>query len=156
MNTDLASPLDARLAPLGPLALRVALGTVFIAHAWAKATIFTFDGTAAYFEANGFPGWMALPVFAAELVGGAALLLGFRVRWAALALIPVMLGALKPHIANGWMFTASGGGWEYVAFLIVALFSQAALGAGAYSLDGSGTRLARVTDPSIVSPPAVT
>ena len=46
----------------------------------------------------------------------------------------VMLGALVPHQANGWMFTNSGGGWEYVAFLIVALAAQAVLGGGAYSM----------------------
>jgi putative oxidoreductase len=56
-----------------------------------------------------------------------------------------MLGALKPHLANGWQFTAAGGGWEYVAFLIVALGSLALAGGGAYSVDsllrrpGSGT-----------------
>ena len=39
-----------------------ALGAVFLAHAGAKAFIFTFAGTAQYFEAHGFPGWTAWPV----------------------------------------------------------------------------------------------
>ena len=34
------------------------------------------------------------------------------------------------------MFTNAGGGWEYVAFLLVALGAQALLGSGAYALDG--------------------
>jgi putative oxidoreductase len=69
-------------------------------------------------------------VLAAELLGGLCLIVGFQVRLAALALVPVMLGALVPHVANGWMFTNPGGGWEYVAFLIGALIVQALVGKG--------------------------
>jgi putative oxidoreductase len=130
--------LDARLgrhAPLAPLVLRLGLGAVFVAHALAKAFTFTFPGTEQFFVAVGFPAWTVYPVFAAELLGGLALIAGFRVRWVALALIPVLLGALRPHLGNGWMFTNQGGGWEYVAFLIVALVGQAFAGAGAYALD---------------------
>ncbi|WP_257458422.1 DoxX family protein [Archangium lipolyticum] len=122
---------------LGATVLRVALGAVFLAHAGAKAFIFTFAGTEQFFEAHGFPGWTAWPVFLAELLGGLALVAGFRTRLVALGLVPVMLGALKPHLANGWMFTNAGGGWEYVAFLILALVTQALIGGGAYALGRS-------------------
>ena len=74
-------------------------------------------------------------MFAVELFGGLSLIAGFQTRLVSLLLVPVMIGALKPHLANGWMFTGAGGGWEYVAFLLVALASQALLGSGAYSLD---------------------
>ena len=127
--------LLARHASLGPLALRLALGAVFVAHAYAKACIYTFPGTVQFFAASGFPGWTADPVFAAELVGGLALIVGFRTREVAVLLIPVMLGALRTHAGNGWMFTSAGGGWEYVAFLIGALGAQAFTGAGAFALD---------------------
>lgn len=120
---------------LGPTVLRVGLGTVFVAHAIAKATVFTFAGTARYFEAFGFPSFTVYPVFALELLGGLALVAGFRTRIAALALVPVMLGALRPHLGNGWMFTGAGGGWEYPAFLLLALVAQALVGGGAYALD---------------------
>lgn len=131
--------IDASLASLAdrgaaPLLLRLGLGAVFLAHAYAKAALFTFPGTAAFFEANGLPGWTAYPVFAIELLAGAAFLLGYRTRLFALALIPVMLGALTPHIANGWMFTNPGGGWEYVAFLLVVLAAKALTGDGALSV----------------------
>lgn len=134
---DTLSSLARRGA--APLLLRVALGAVFLAHAYAKAALFTFPGTEAFFEANGLPGWTAYPVFAAELLGGLALVVGYRTRLAALGLVPVMLGALVPHAGNGWMFTSPGGGWEYVGFLLVALAAQAVLGDGALSL---GARLA--------------
>ena len=105
----------------GPLILRVALGIVFLAHAYAKAAIFTFSGTEQFFVANGFPAWTVYPVFAAELLGGIALLAGYRVRLVAALLVPIMLGALKTHFGNGWSFMAPGGGWEYPAVLIAAL-----------------------------------
>jgi putative oxidoreductase len=122
---------DARLAPCGVLALRIALGLVFLAHALSKPLVFTLPGTAAFFESHGFPGWSAYPVFALELLGGVLLLLGVGSRWAALVLIPVTAGALLVHLPNGWLFTSPGGGWEFPAFLIAALAAQALLGDGA-------------------------
>ena len=113
--------------------LRLALGAVFLAHSYAKLAIFTLPGTVAFFEGHGLPGWTVYPVLATELAGGLCLVAGVYVRLAALALLPVMLGALVPHVANGWMFTNPGGGWEYVALLIIALTVQALLGRGAES-----------------------
>jgi putative oxidoreductase len=116
------------------LTLRVGLGAVFVAHAMFKLVVLTLPGTEQFFEAHGFPGWTAYPVTAAELFGGGLLILGLHTRAVALALIPVMLGALTVHWPNGWSFVAENGGWEYVAFLIVALVSQALLGDGAWAL----------------------
>jgi putative oxidoreductase len=116
------------------LVLRVGLGAVFIAHALAKLFVFTMPGTVAFFEAHGFPGWTAYPVFAAELAGGALLVAGLFTRAVSAALIPVMAGAFLVHWPNGWSFTAEGGGWEYVAFLTAALVTQALLGDGALAV----------------------
>lgn len=126
--------IDFRYAPYAALVLRIALGVVFIAHALLKPLVYTFSGTVAFFVQHGFPGWTAYPVFAAELVGGLALIAGVYTRWAALGLIPVAIGALTVHWENGWTFTATNGGWEYVAFLIAALLVQSALGGGAYAV----------------------
>jgi len=125
---------DARLVSYGALALRLALGLVFLAHALSKPLVFTLPGTAAFFEQHGFPGWSAYPVFALELLGGLLLLLGMGSRWAALVLIPVTAGALLVHLPNGWLFINPGGGWEFPAFLIAALAAQALLGDGALAL----------------------
>ncbi|MCE9667759.1 DoxX family protein [Myxococcus stipitatus] len=125
---------------VGATVLRLALGAVFLAHAGAKVFLFTLPGTSQFFEAHGIPGWTAWPVFLVELFGGLALVAGFRTRLVALGLVPVMLGALVPHVANGWMFSNPGGGWEYVAFLGLALVTQALVGSGAYALDGACAR----------------
>ncbi len=123
-----------RSADLAALILRLGLGAVFLAHGFAKIFLFTLPGTAQFFAANGFPGWTAYPVTAAEVLGGAALVLGVRTRMVGVALLPVMLGALLVHLPSGWMFSAEGGGWEYVAFLLVALGAQILLGDGAFAL----------------------
>lgn len=125
---------DARLAPYGALALRLARAVAFLAHGLFKLLVFTLPGTTAFFERHGFPGWSAGPVIALELVGGLLLLLGVGARWAALVLIPVTAGALLVYWPNGWLFTNTGGGWEYLAFLIAALAAQALLGDGAFAL----------------------
>lgn len=126
--------LATSLSHLAPAVLRLGLGVVFLAHSYAKIAVFTVPGTIAFFQGNGLPGWTVYPVLAVELLGGLCLMVGYQVRLAALALLPVMFGALIPHAANGWMFSNPGGGWEYVAFLIIALTAQALAGKGALSL----------------------
>jgi len=118
--------------------LRISLGIIFIVHSlYLKLVIFTLPGTAQFFESIGLPGGLAYVVFAAEAIGGVALLVGFQARWAALALVPVALGATWAHLGAGWLFTNTGGGWEYPLFLAVATFVQALLGDGALVLKPS-------------------
>jgi putative oxidoreductase len=112
------------------LLLRLALGTMWLSHALLKIFVFTLPGTAQFFEGAGLAGWMAYPVVALEIVGGAALLLGVYARQAAVALLPIMMVATLVHAPNGWVFTASGGGWEYPAFLSIASIVQWLLGDG--------------------------
>jgi putative oxidoreductase len=118
-------------AAWGIALLRVSLGVMWIAHALLKLFVFTLPGTAQFFTSIGFPGFLAYPVFAAELVGGLALLLGIYARQAALALVPVMAVAAWVHVPNGWVHTSPGGGWEYPVFLIVASIVLWLLGDGA-------------------------
>jgi putative oxidoreductase len=114
--------------------LRVALGVMWIAHALLKWFVFTLPGTAQFFESVGYAGWLAYPVFAVELLGGVAILLGVYARQVALALVPVMLAAAWVHVPNGWLFTNKGGGWEYPVFLAVASISLALAGEGRWAL----------------------
>jgi putative oxidoreductase len=114
--------------------LRLSLGLILVAHALLKLLVFTLPGTAAFFESQGFPGWSAYPVVAIEGIGGLAMIAGYQVRLAALASIPVLLGALSVHLGNGWLFTAKNGGWEYPALLVVLAAAVALLGEGAFAL----------------------
>jgi putative oxidoreductase len=118
----------------GVTLLRVALGSMWIAHALLKLLVFTLPGTAQFFASVGFPAWLAYPVFAAELAGGCALLLGIYPRQAALLLVPVMAAAAWVHVPNGWVHTSPGGGWEYPVFLVVASVALWLIGDGAWSL----------------------
>lgn len=124
-------------ATYGVLLLRVALGVMWIAHALLKLLVFTLPGTAQYFQSVGFPGFLAYPVFAAELAGGVALILGIYARQIALLLVPVMACAASVHLRNGWVHTSPGGGWEYPVFLIIASVAVWLLGDGALALHRS-------------------
>jgi len=99
-----------------------------------KIFVFTLPGTVGYFESLGLPGFTAYAVVAAEVLGGAALIAGVQVRWAALGLIPVLLGATFVHVGNGWVFSGANGGWEFPAFWTLTLAVQALLGGGAWQL----------------------
>jgi len=134
--------IDNRTAPYAALALRLALGVMAAAHGLLKVLVFTLPGTVAFFESLGLPGFLAYVTAFAEIAGGAALIVGFQVRWVALALIPVLLGATWAHAGNGWLFTSAKGGWEYPAFLTVAALVQALLGAGVFALTGARTERA--------------
>jgi putative oxidoreductase len=128
-----ATSIDSS-ADYGVLLLRVSLGVMWIAHALLKLFVFSLPGTAQFFESIGIPGWLAYPVFAAELAGGLALVLGMYARQVALALVPVMAVAASVHLHNGWVHTSAGGGWEYPVFLMVASIALWLLGDGALSV----------------------
>jgi len=136
--------IDARTAPYAALLLRLSLGTMFVAHALLKLFVFTLPGTAQFFQSLGLPGVLGYATFAAELVGGALLILGVGTRWVAAVMIPILLGATWAHLGNGWMFSAPKGGWEYPAFLTAAALAQVLLGDGAHAL-GSITARGRTS-----------
>jgi putative oxidoreductase len=139
-STAAARDSSSRIAQadLAAFILRVSLGAMFLAHGLLlKVFVFTLPGTAQFFASLGLPGWTAYAVTAAEIAGGVLLILGVQVRLVALALLPVLLGALWVHAGNGWVFTAKGGGWEYPAYLAVLSVAQALLGEGAFALSRS-------------------
>jgi putative oxidoreductase len=134
MNTSVSPAVDSSSAPYGVFVLRAALGVMWIAHALMKYVLFTIAGFGGFLAKVGFPAELAWPVFLAELVGGVLILTGIYARHVALLLIPVMAAASSVHIANGWIFSNAGGGWEYPAFLIAASFGLWLLGDGAFAL----------------------
>jgi putative oxidoreductase len=132
--------IDLATAPYAALLLRWSLGILFVAHALLKWRVFTMAGTVAMFRSIGLPGWFAYLVVAAELSGGACLILGIAPRYAALLLIPLIVGTIVTvHGKNGWEFTNKGGGWEFPAFWAAALLIQFLVGDGAWTLLPSPT-----------------
>ena len=131
--------IDRNTAPYGALLLRISLGVMFLAHSlYLKLVVFTLAGTVSFFESLGLPAFTAHLTIAGEALGGLLLIAGYRTRYVALALVPVLLGATWVHWKNGWLFTNAGGGWEYPLFLAVAAIVQALVGDGAYPVAGAG------------------
>ncbi len=127
--------IDIRTAPYAALLLRVSLGLMFLAHAGVKLFVFTPAGTAGFFASLGLPPVLAYLVIAAELAGAMALIVGAWPRLVALAMTPILLGAIATvHGANGWLFTNPNGGWEYPAFWAVGLIALAMVGDGAWAV----------------------
>ena len=120
---------------VGALLLRIALAAVLLSHSvYLKLVVFTLPGTAGFFSSIGLPGWLAYVVFAAEAVGGVAILLGIFTRQFALAMIPILLGATWAHLPNGWLFTNANGGWEYPLFLAFMSTALMLIGSGEYAI----------------------
>jgi putative oxidoreductase len=134
MTMSTAASLSARNADYAALVLRVSLGVMFLAHGLLKVLVFTVPGTVQFFGSLGLPAVFAYATIAAEILGGIALIVGFRTRLVALALLPVLIGATWVHAGNGWLFTAPNGGWEYPLFLVAATVAQALLGDGAFAV----------------------
>lgn len=126
--------IDNRTAPYAALVLRVALGVMFLAHGLTKLLVFTPAGTAGFFQSVGFPGFLAYPVIAFEIIGGAMLVLGVYGRWVGAVAVVQLLAASSVHFGNGWGFSNPNGGWEYPVFLAVAALVVALLGDGAVAL----------------------
>lgn len=124
------------------LLLRLALGGLFLAHAGLKVFVFTPAGTAGYFGSLGLPAWLAYATIAWEILGAVALIVGIWPRAVALALIPILAGAIVTvHGSAGFFFTNPNGGWEFPALWIVALGALALTGDGAYALKPTPVRV---------------
>lgn len=77
---------------------RVLLAQIFILSGFSK--ISAYAGTQAYMEAMGVPGILLAGVIALEIVAGLAMLLGWKTRWAALALAAFSVVAALVFHAN--------------------------------------------------------
>ncbi len=151
MTASVTPPLPVATR-YGITLLRVSLGVMWIAHALLKLIVYTLPGTAQFFESVGIPGALAYPVFGVELLGGLAMVAGLYARQVSLALVPVMIAATTVHLPNGWVFTSSGGGWEYPVFLVFASLTLWLLGDGAGALRSSNRLVPGALRPAGVAP----
>ena len=123
------------MAPYGAMLLRLVLGIVYIMHAYLALVVYGPNGMIDYQAKSGvpFPEIGTWYLIVAHGLGGIFLVLGIYARWAALANVPAMLGALLfVHLKNG--FWAFKNGYEYVLVLLVASVAVAMIGGGALSL----------------------
>jgi len=119
---------------------RVLLALIFVLAGFSK--VGDFDGTVGYIAANGLPlaSLVAILTIALETGGGLALIVGYKARWAALAIgMFTLLAALLFH--NFWGKPVEERMTEYLMFmknLSIAggMFVLAAFGPGRWSLDG--------------------
>ena len=142
-KTSTASALQGLLstqAGWSPLALRLPIGIIFVAHGAQKLFGafggYGLEGTGQFMASLGLhPGYlMALLAGSAEFFGGLALILGLLVRPAAAALAFAMVVAiLLAHIGNG-LFMANKG-YEFGLALLAASVSLLISGAGRLSVD---------------------
>jgi len=135
-TTGSASTLQDTFALIG----RVLLAYMFVPAGWGK--IAGFAGSVGYAASAGLP----MPqvgvavALAIELIGGLALLVGFRTRWAALALaLFTIVAALFFH--DYWALAADQQMMQKLMFdknlaITGGLLAFAAFGGGRFSLDG--------------------
>ena len=132
--------------PYGPAVLRLAVGTVFVAHG-AQKLLGIWGGpglsdTAAVMGQLGLgPGLpLALLVGVVEFAGGLMLILGaLTLIAAALLTVNMLVATWKVHLAAGFFLPA---GFEFNFVLLGALVSLMLTGPGALSVDGQRARSA--------------
>jgi putative oxidoreductase len=130
--------LDSFKSPLA-LAGRVLLALMFVTSGFSK--LGNIAGTAGYIAQGGlpFPTVLAVAVGLLELLGGLALALGFKARWAALALgLFTLLASVLFH--QFWAVAPEQQMVQYLMFMknmaiAGGMFVVAALGAGPLSFD---------------------
>jgi putative oxidoreductase len=125
--------LARTLPEWGPIFLRLALGTVFIAHGWAK--LGTPLGTPEGFNISSwnwpYPIFWAWVVALVEAFGGLLILVGLFTRLAALLVATVMAVAIiKLKAEQGFI-----GGSEFEYTLLMIAFALAFTGGGRLSVD---------------------
>src|SRR2546425_11278812 len=116
------------------LALRIALGAVFLTHGLGKRKLWSTQPSAQ------MPTGMLrkLRILSiAEPAGGLGVLVGFLTQLAALGLVIVILGAIQFLITKVHRkFTGENtAGWEFEFMLVVVALALAILGGGKYALD---------------------
>ena len=132
------------LNKFGPLVGRILIALIFVASGAGK--IAGFEGTVGYIASKGLP----LPQLAAiaaiivELGGGLAVILGWKARWAAAAML-IFTASAAVIFHNFWGVPADQAQNQMIHFMknismMGGLLFVIIHGSGALSLDGSGKK----------------
>lgn len=119
----------------GTTILRLAVGTVFLAHGAQKLFVYHFAGVTQFFAHAGIPlpALSAVVVTLVEFFGGLALVLGLGTRVAAALVAIDMIGAIVLVHAKGGFFLPTG--FEYAFTMLAANVGLVLTGPGALALD---------------------
>ena len=121
-----------KLQPVSLLALRVALGLIFLFHGYPKLT-HTHGNLQSVFVEHGLPGYFVYVSGILETFGAALLLLGLFTRAAAsLLAIEMCVAIWKVHSLHGIYGVRD---YEFPLALAAACFALATVGAGLLSVD---------------------
>jgi putative oxidoreductase len=119
---------------VAPLVLRAGLGVIFLYHGSEKALSAQAGWGTTWNPDPQMPAALQAMVAWGEFAGGAALLMGFLSRLAALGIAVIMAGAIVTvHGPKG--FGLQHGGFEYNYALIMMCLAIMCTGAGRYSVD---------------------
>jgi putative oxidoreductase len=118
---------------------RVALAAIFLVSGFGKLA--AWGGTVAYSSSKGVPEILLAIATALELLGAVSVIVGFRARWGALALL-IFLVPVTLVFHNFWAVPAAQQQMEMANFLknlaiaggLLIVFGR---GAGAFSIDNS-------------------
>lgn len=152
---SIVNRIFASTSSWSPIALRVPLGIIFVAHGAQKLFGsfggYGLSGTGQYFASIGLEPGVAMAALAggAEFFGGLALIFGALTRPASLALAFTMLvAAVSAHGANGLFL--DNGGYEYALALLAGSVSLLITGAGRGSVDELITRKLAYSEAEVV------
>ncbi|MEH7075971.1 DoxX family protein [Neobacillus drentensis] len=117
------------------LIIRVMLGITFFVHGLVK-----FQGgivnIVGWFDSIGLPGFLAYGVASIELIGGAALVLGFGTRIVSALLALLMIGAtVKVKLAVGFLGNGQMAGYELDLALLAMAVVLTINGSKLFALD---------------------
>ncbi len=125
----------SRFHGVGLFLIRVVVGAIFVVHGYQKFSG-QMDATAMLTNLQ-FPApeVFAVILVAAELIGGALLIIGALTHWAAKMLTIVAAVALiVVHLPNG--FTGQGG-YEFILLILVCCIALMIAGPGRWSVDAA-------------------
>jgi putative oxidoreductase len=128
------------LDDLGKLILRLALGILMLFHGVAKLR-WGVDAIETMMTVRGLPAMLAWGVYLGEVLAPVLVILGIYSRLGGLLIFLNMVVAIV-LVHMGHFLQLSNGGWrlELQAMYLCAALAVALLGAGRYSLGGSGGR----------------
>ena len=120
---------------LGKLILRLCVGGLMLFHGIFKL-INGVDGVMKLLEARGLPSFMAYGVYVGEIIAPILIIIGYRVRLAALVEIFTMLIAIYSLYGFNVLSLDNTGGWviEHQLLYIMPCLALLIMGGGSYAI----------------------